>query len=63
MVWREKAKDWSLKREMFAGHGSCANSHHRTTTGHVCSSVAARIICTPVCSVSVLLYLRRRISY
>ncbi len=39
------------------------NSLLRAATGHVCSPVAARIICTPVCSTSVLLRLSRKVVY
>ena len=61
--WRENAADWSLKRGALGRRGSCMNSLLSAATGHVRSPVATRIICTPVCSVSVLLRFRRRMAY
>ena len=39
------------------------NSLCRAAIGHVCSPVAARIICTSLCSTSVLLCLSRKVAY
>lgn len=62
-TWREKAENWSLKREALERRESCRNSFLSVATGHVSLPVAAKIICTPMCSVFVLLCFSHRTAY
>lgn len=60
---QENAKDWTLIKGVFAGHESCITSLLKATTEHICSLVATRIICIPVCYVLVVLCFGYRIAY
>ena len=59
----EKAEDWNLKRGGLERRKSCRNSLLNIATGHINLLVAAKIICTQVYSVSVLLCFSCRIVY
>ena len=60
---RENATDESLNSGAFGERGFCINILLRAATGYVCSPVAAKIICTQVCSTLVLLRLSRKVGY
>lgn len=51
------------EKGVFDKRRSYINSFFKATTGYVYLPVATRRICIPICSISVLLYLRYRIVY
>lgn len=62
-AWQEKAEDWSLNRGALKGHEFYRNSLLSATIEHISSPITTKIICIPVCSISVLLRFSCRIAY